>query len=272
MSTFNETLRRLVWWLVFPLLAAVTVVRAQTTLYITDGDSRSLQAINTTTGGIIYSVTTANLNGAPSYPIAVRNTIWLGSRDFSGQAIEYNLATGAPTGSQVNTTGVSWSQTVDGAVNGDFNYTFRAFTSSTTVYQTNSDWTNASPLFNLSGNGSFVGITYDSASGNLWLNDSSSLYEYSLTGVLLTQFAITNGYGALAYQFSTDTLWFVPNNSSLPLVQYAKNGTVLQSLTVTGRSGNVFGAEFVALPEPSTYALLALGAGWLIAASRRRRS
>jgi hypothetical protein len=45
---------------------------------------------------------------------------------------------------------------------------------------------------------------------------------------------------------------------------------LLQSLTTSARSGNAWGAEFSAIPEPSTYALLALGATLLGLAYRRQ--
>lgn len=257
----------------FQLLAGLTLatlltglpLRAQTVLFITNGDAATLQAVDTATGNLLYSATTTSL----AYPIVVRDTIWLGHRDDTGSAIEYALANGLPTGNTAALPGTNFGNFVDGAAVGNFNYTLVAFTSSSTVYRTNLDWTNPVSAFTVSGN-DIVGITYDTASGNLWISDQSSIYQYSLTGTLISQFAHAGSRGSLAYNPSSDTLWYVPNASGSPLLQYSKTGTLLQSLTVNGRSSNVWGAEFSVIPEPSTYALLGLGLAGLFWRHRRR--
>lgn len=250
------------------LLASLAVMeaRAQSLLYITDGDSLKLQAIDTTTGQLVFTANTSSL----AYPIVVRNTVVLGYRDSSGATGEYSLTDGTLIGALKTPLGTpSWSQTVDGAAAGIYNYTFAAFTNSTTVYRTDADWSNATVAFTLTGS-DLVGITFDSTSGNLWVSDNSNVYQYTTSGSIVSQFSKTAGRAALAYQSSTDTLWLVPNSTSAPVQQYSKTGTLLQSLTVSGRSGNVFGAEFQAIPEPSTYALLALGLGLVVRLRRRR--
>lgn len=247
-------------------LAGTLTVHGQSLLYITDGDAQKLQAIDTTSGQVAFTVATSSL----AYPIAVRSTILLGHRDSAGLTGQYNLADGTLIGATRPPLGTpSWSQTVDGAVAGDYNYTFAAFTNTTTVYRTDADWSNPVAAFTLTGS-DLVGITYDSAAGTLWVSDYNTLYEYTTTGILVSQVSHAAGRGALAYQASTDTLWFVPNASNSPLLQYSKTGQLLQSLSTASRSGNVFGAEFQAVPEPSTYALLALGLGALVWLRRRR--
>lgn len=240
--------------------------RAQSLLYITDGDSSKLQAIDITTGQLVFTATTSSR----AYPIVVRDTIVLGHRDSPGATGEYSLTDGTLIGSLKAPLGTpDWRETVDGAAAGVYNYTFAAFTNSTTVYRTDADWSNATVAFTLTGS-DLVGITFDPASGNLWVSDSGNVYQYTTTGTLVSQFAKTAGRAALAYQSTTDTLWLVPNNSSGSIEQYSKAGTLLQSLTVGGRSGNVFGAEFQAIPEPSTYALFALGLAFVLWLRRRR--
>ena len=111
------------------------------------------------------------------------------------------------------------------------------------MYSTEVDWTNPVPLFQVSGS-VIVGITFDAVSENLFISDTSSIYEYSLGGSLLSQFSHAGGNGCLAYEVTTDTLWYVPNNATAPLLRYSKTGTLLQSVTTPTRSGNVWGAEF----------------------------
>jgi len=128
-------------------------------------------------------------------------------------------------------------------VNGDINYTLDAFSSQAQVYSTDLDWTNPVPMFQVSG-ADMVGITYDAIAGTLFVSDRNEVFEYSLGGTLLSQFFHVGNRGCIAYESSTDTLWYVPNISSAPLLQYSKDGTLLQSVVTPTRSGNVWGAEF----------------------------
>lgn len=243
------------------------------TIYITNGDAATLQAIDTSTGSILYSATTHTIG----YPLAVRNTIWLGERDNAGAAREYNLASGTFTGNSVALPGPDFGNFVDGAVNGNVNYTLNAFGSGGAVYQTNADWTNPQALFNVSGS-VLVGITFDNSTGNLWISDQSRIYEYTLGGALLSQFNHTGGFGSLAYEAATDSLWYVPNNPNAPLLNYSTSGTLLQSLATPARSGNVWGAEFQAaaitpVPEPASLALFgAITAAGCVRLCRRKRA
>lgn len=257
-------------------LLASQPLRAQSVLYITDGNSASqhLQAIDTTTGNITFSANTVVNPGDQPFALAVRNSIWIISTYASPtKANEYSLS-GVSTGNTVNLPPSLPSQFLDGTTDGSNNYTL-AWNSSgnVDVFKANGDWTNLSVLFNtgsLNLSGDIAGIAYDFVSGNLWLAGATTLYQVSLTGALVSQFAHAGGRGSLAYQPSTDSLWFVPNSASSPLLQYSKTGTQLQSLTVNGRSGNVWGAEFQMIPEPSTYVLLGLGLAGLFWRNRRR--
>lgn len=224
------------------------------TLIIADGDSLSMQSYNLQTGAQNWSVTSHTLG----YPLSVRDTIWLGHRDNLNSAIEYSVATGAPTGNSALLSGGNQSQLLDGATDGTFNYSIRFPNSA--VFRADADWTNSVFLFNapVGGNTAF-GITYDTSSNRLWLNAGGNLYRYTLGGVEEFSFAHTGGNGGIAFDSSNNTLWIVPNDPTADLLQYDTSGNFLSSLTALGRSGNVWGAEiqFAAVPEPGTIALLA---------------
>lgn len=245
---------------VLPLLVALPAssFAQSTALYVTDGDSARLARVQ---GGAVTTSTT-HVRG---YPIAVRNTIWIG--DYNGNqpnAIEYAL-NGAPTG---NFAPYSPVFAVDGAVNGNTNYQLgNAFNSTATVYSANFNWTGQAAMFNVSGQ-DLVGITFDTVNGTLWISDRNNIYQYGLGGNLIGQFAHQSGRGSLAYEAATDTLWYVPNGANF-IDQYSKAGTFLGSVSTPGLSSNNWGAEFAnVVPEPASFAALGLG---LLALRRRKK-
>jgi hypothetical protein len=225
-------------------------------LYVTDGDSSRLARVQ---GGVVTTSTTHN----KGYPLAVRNTIWIG--DYNGtqpNSIEYTLA-GVPTGGTTPYTPVF---AVDGAVNGNTNYQLgNAFSGNATVYSANANWSGQVAMFNVQGS-DLVGITYDGVGGSLFISDNSNIYEYGLGGNLISQFPHRSGRGSLAWEPSTDTLWYVPNGANT-IDQYSKAGAFLGTVNTPGLASNNWGAEFV-VPEPTTMALLAVGS--LLMARRRR--
>lgn len=239
-------------------LALSSAAIAQTdTLYVTNGDSARLAIVQ---GGNLIAVTETHVR---AYPLAVRDTIWIG--DFNGNqpnSIEYDL-NGLPTGNAVPYTPV---RAVDGGASSDTNYQLgNAFTTNATVYSADADWQNESPIFNVSGQ-DLVGITFDGVLDTLWVSDQNNIYQYSLGGALLSQFAHISGRGSLAWEPSTDTLWYITNGSN-SIDQYAKDGTHLQNVVVTGLASNNWGAEF-SIPEPASAMLLAFGS--LVMLRRRR--
>ncbi len=237
------------------LLASAALAQTDV-LYVTDGDSARLARVEE--GAV--TVTRTHVRG---YPIAVRNTIWIG--DYNGgqpNAIEYDL-NGVATGNTAPYTPVF---AVDGASGEEENYQLgNAFSGNATVYSAGLNWTGQTPLFNVQGS-DLVGITYDGVNDSLWISDRSNIYQYGLGGNLISQFAHSSGRGCLAWEPSTDTLWYVRNGSDT-IDQYSKTGMQLASITVPGLASNNWGAEFV-VPEPATMMLLA--AGSLILARRRR--
>ena len=229
-------------------------------IYVTDGDSQRLAIVNTSTGSLVNTVST----DGGAYPIAVQDTIWLGHLYGSSSAVEYDL-NGISTGS---TSAASTFNATDGASDGVLNYALTdVFTTSATIVSANQDWTNQQYMFTVSSNsGGLVGITYDSALSSFWISSANDIFQYDLTGSLISQFSHTAGRGALAYDQDTDSLWMVARGAGYTngtLVEYDKTGSVLQTQFIPGLASNNWGAEFAmsstSVPEPSTLAIFALG-------------
>lgn len=231
------------------------------TLYVTDGDSARLAIVQGNGPAVIKNTFVRG------YPIAVRrDSIWLADYSSSNDSRQYDLA-GNATGL---TAAYSPIFAVDGAVNGAINYALGgAFSSSGTVYSANSDWTNQTALFSVSGS-DLVGITFDTVFDSLWISDVNTIYQYSLAGALLSSFTHSSGRGSLAYEMSTDSLWYVTNGSNT-ITQYSKTGSLLQTVAVAGLRSNNWGAEFAPpVPIPAALPLLVTGLGFFGILRRRR--
>ncbi len=231
-------------------MAHVAAARASI-LYVTDGDASRLAIVDTTAGTLLSTATTQ----PGQYPIAVSSTVWLGNYDGSS-ASEYAL-NGVATGVTAPATAVG---ATDGTTDGTVNYELgNAFSDSGTVYKANKDWTDPVALFDTVSGSDLVGIAYAAASRSLWVSDTATIYQYSLTGTLLSQFSKSSSRGSLAYDPSSDTLWFVANASNT-ISQYSTSGTLLNSESISGLSSNNWGAEFAIdatpVPEPGTMAIL----------------
>lgn len=254
-------------------VAPFAKAQGQSLLYLTNGDSSSLQAIDTTTGNLVFSATSSS----GGYAVAVRNTIWINNISNNGAA-EYNPLTGAATGNTSPGSGTSNGELLDGAASATANFTL-GWTGGgvVNVYSGGANWSNLSLLFTTPSStpGStptdVMGITFDTVTNTLWLSDPNEIYQYSLGGTLLSQFPHVSERGSLAYQPSTNTFWYVPNSASQPLLQYSPTGTLLRTLTTPLRSGNIWGAEFSTVPEPSTVALLGFGVVLVSMFTRKKR-
>jgi hypothetical protein len=251
------------------LLAAGVEPASAGLIYITDGDSGVLRGYDLTTGNQSFSASTFTF----AYPIAVRDTVWIGHRDNnSNTAREYDKTTGAATGNTAVMSSGSRSQLLDGTTDGTYNYAIQWATGQ--VFRANLDWSGMSstPLFTTTVASDLMGITYDSGSGNLWVSNGNMAFEYTLGGSLVSSFAHTAGRGGLAYDATTDSLWFVPNIGSNALLQYSTSGVLLNTRSTPNRGGNFWGAEITAavVPEPTTLALFGVGLAALHA--RRRRA
>lgn len=236
-------------------------------LYVTNGDSARLAIVDTVTQTLVSTSQTAQ----GQYPIAVSSLVRLGSY-YGNTASDYTLA-GTSTGNDRTLTSIN---AVDGTTDGSFNYALNgAFSSNATVTRYNLDWSNPVNMFSFGGSSDLVGITYDTAAGSLWISSSTSIFQFSMSGTLLSQFSQSGGRGSLAYDGSTDTLWYVENGNN-SIQQYSTSGTLLQTETVQGLSSNNWGAEFAiaqsatAVPEPATFTILGVGVVGVGAVRRRR--
>jgi len=127
------------------------------------------------------------------------------------------------------------------------------------VYRYNLSWQNPQLLFQT--NQYELGITYDPTNNSLWIGGwgSGTIRNYSMTGVLLSSFTVSDAYvGALALDHADGTLWMAATGSNTTLKQYSKQGTFLSSANYSF-PGAVYGAEFAyVVPEPASFCLLAL--------------
>lgn len=250
-------------------------VQAQLTpYYIAAGDQDVVTVVQ---GGALVGTFATPAPGL-GYPIAVRNTIWLGDRDNLGAA-EYTLG-GTPTGNTSPGAG-GFSQILDGTTDGTFNnfgVEFGAVNGTNSVTVANLDWSGQATLFTIPFDG--AGIAFDTVSGTLFLGDfGGNLYQYTLGGALLNTFTPGVSLASLAYEQATDTLWSASNGGNT-IFQLSKTGTVLQTLNIANANfGNNWGGEMqitaaqqqTAAPEPSSLALV--GAAGFVAgfAFLRRR-
>lgn len=236
-------------------LMLVSAAQANT-LYVTDGDESRLALVDITSGTLIGTYTTSG----GQYPIAVGSSVWLGNY-YGSNASQYNLD-GSATGTTAPSAVVS---AVDGTTDGTYNYELGgAFSEQGTIYRTNADFTSPVSLFNTASGQDFVGITYDSKNNTLFVSDDTTVYQYAMDGTLLSQFAKTDDRGSLAYDPTTDSLWFVINGSDT-IQQFSTTGTLLQTEDIAGLSSNNWGAEFAlgsvgpqTVPEPTTLAILSV--------------
>jgi hypothetical protein len=246
------------------LLAFAGAACAQNTpYYIANGDGTVMYHVQF--GAVQNVIPTFQLG----YPLAVRNTIWLGDRDDAG-ATEYGL-NGVPTGN-TSAGGNAFSQLLDGAAgNNGLNYGIECCGGVNSVTVANADWSGQATLFDLPNNANGEGIAYDTSMDHIYLVDfSGTFYRTDLAGNVL--FSANHGFGpdlaCLAYDAGTDSLWGYFRFTD-QIIQLDKLGNTINTINVPGLSavGNAFGGEMV-VPGPGAAALLGLSG--LVAIRRRR--
>lgn len=161
----------------------------------------------------------------------------------------------------------------DGTSDGTHNYTVEH--NEGWVYQTDSDWSNPTLLFQLPGGMEADGIAYDSTNNSLWVAEYTGLVmNYTLDGNWLSSFSYAQigRYGFLAYDPADNTLWANALDGGFVLEQYSKSGTLLQTVdfqAISGGDEHIYGGEFAtAVPEPATLGLVGLSS--LLVLRRKR--
>jgi hypothetical protein len=259
---------------VLVLVLAQWVVAQSTPYWITDGYYGKIFKVQ---NGAVQQVITEPVTDS-SYPLAFADTVrTLNYAIGDRQGREY-LPNGAPTANTFALQPGGPNQLTDGTTDG-VNYNYAISWSDGGVWRFNRQW--GSPQFMFAAGTNFNGITYDTATGTLWVNSrytteedySTILKNYTVAGALLSSVNLNalNGPG-LAYERATDTLWMlgysVLDTSQHQLIhQYSKTGTLLTTIELPNMiGGNALGGE-MQLPEPGALSVVGLG----VVLMRRRR-
>jgi hypothetical protein len=146
------------------------------------------------------------------------------------------------------------------------------------VWKFDGNWANPTLLFNSFG--SATGIAYDAVNNSLWIStwQTGVMYDYSMTGTLLSQFAPIHAndtndgwyYTPIAFDPADGTLWAFNGNN---LEQYSTTGNLLSTFDLGACDGdNIYGMDFAqTAPVPIPSALLLLGPGLAGLAFLKRR-
>ncbi len=195
-------------------------------------------------------------------PIAVFNGIQTTGSSNLGFGASYDLAETFTGG--LNQSFVPGTST-DGTTDGVHNYLVNE---SGDVFSTNSTFQLPTLLFLT--NQTTRGIAYDPSNKSLWMNVNGAMVDYSLTGDILSSFALSGLDGsAIAYDQEDLTLWVATARAtSTEMQQYTRDGQLLQDYFLNSPVA-ISGMEFnEAVPEPASLPIL--GVGVLALFGRRR--
>ncbi len=251
------------------LVLTATAAQAQSTkYYINDGDANTGFILQ---GGILTSTYTLDpVNGYPMYPLLFTGSDFVVANRSGSAAVQYD-ANGTPTGTTYSNGGQSVDQLLDGGTDGTHSYAARCCSGANGIYAGDLQFGNMTQISSLGS----TGVTFASSVGDLFALDfSGNLYQMTTGGTLLNTFStgITNA-AALAFESSTNTLWFAQNQTG-NIYQYDLSGNQVQTFLVPQMVDyNYWGGEMPesVVPEPSSMALLATGLPVLVGFARRRR-
>ncbi len=216
-----------------------------------------------------------NLNFAA--PIAISGTTVRTAGFTSGQAGNVYNFDGTATG-QTDLLPNIVQNAYDSTSDGQFNYLVDF--SQGAVFRTDLDYSNPIQLFGGVGPGNFLGITYDGSNNSLWISGwgLSEVRDVTMSGTVLSSFTprdaagtALNTLGGFALNPTTGTLWMTTAAQDGQFREYNRAGVLQQTVSFANLAGVfILGGEFVSVPEPSTYALLAVGLAAVIWLRRRR--
>jgi len=236
------------------------------TLYLTETDSSGTVYIIDTDAGTFVTRDVSPQENPGAIAVYSNRIVMANYPDTGSWEYDFDLN---PTGNSwpgANT----WSQMLDGTTDGTSAYA--ASWNTTGIIECDANFTNCSVLFDPGF--AVVGITYDPTNDSFWVvnDNANTVHNFDRGGNELTSFTASLGGRncCLAYDTATDTLW-MSTNASATMVNIAKDGTVIDQVTIAGLSpSNTWGAEVrgtfsvqppaPALPVPATsfYGMLAL--------------